>query len=68
MKTGHPEIVLTVLEELVQRNVLCLAVSHLEADQLMPLLDFVKTRVSNPKYAGMVLELASLLIGTSIDV
>lgn len=62
IKTGHPEIVLTVLEELVQRSVLTLAISHLEPEQLLFLMDFVKSRVSNPKYSKMMLEVSSLLI------
>ena len=63
IKTNHPEIVLAVLEELVQRNVLSLAVSHLDPDQLLFVMDFIKLRISNPKYTKMMLELSSLLIG-----
>lgn len=63
IKTGHPEIVLTVLEELVQRNVLCIAVSNLDPDQLCFLLEFIRSRIINPRYSKMLIELSSLLIG-----
>lgn len=62
IKTNHPEVVLAVLEELVERNVLCLALSHLEIKQLQEILGFINLRISNPKYSAMLIEVSSLLL------
>jgi len=42
--------------------VLTLAVSHLEPEQLIFLMEFIKSRLSNPKYSKMMLEVLSLIV------
>ncbi len=68
LKSGHPEVVLTVLEEIVQRNVLYLALSHFDVPQLLLLLRFLVDRICHPNYSALLLEVASLVLGIAAPI
>lgn len=68
LKTDRPDLVVSILQELAQRNALADAlknrspVSAMQAD-LLPVIDWLARRIGAQKYAEAVLRTADLLIG-----
>ena len=62
IKSNHPEVVLTILEELLERNVLFIALSHLEIEQLQKVLAFIQKKIINSKYSAILIEITSTIL------
>jgi U3 small nucleolar RNA-associated protein 15 len=58
LDTRNPIVVVTVIEELVQRNGLGIAVAGRDEGTLEPLLSFTAKYISNPRYASLITQVA----------
>ena len=61
-----PEIVITLIEELIQRNCLILSLVNLQSDELKELLKFILWKIIDPKYQEHLLCILNILIGSII--
>jgi U3 small nucleolar RNA-associated protein 15 len=59
---GAPEVILRVVEELVQRNGLRIALQGRDQHTLQPIIAFLVRNVTRPPFAPVLIELASLLL------
>jgi U3 small nucleolar RNA-associated protein 15 len=75
LATRRPNIIASVIDELTNRNGLVLALANRDAQQLMPVLEFVGKHISHPSYSGVLIEFLHLildlygsLVGTSPEI
>jgi len=62
MKEAHPVIVVSVIDELMQRNGLKIALSGRTDADLLPVLAFVVKHIANPHYTRPLLQTANLIL------
>lgn len=62
LQNGSPEVVVSVVEELVRRNGLRAALSGRDQLTLQPLLSFLINQITLPPFAGVFISVANLLL------
>mmetsp|Transcript_2507 Transcript_2507/g.7501 ORF Transcript_2507/g.7501 Transcript_2507/m.7501 type:complete len:536 (+) Transcript_2507:121-1728(+) len=62
VRKGRAAITAAVLEDLIHRNGLEIAVSNRSPDRLLPLLMLVEKNISNPRYTEVMIELANIIM------
>lgn len=68
LRTHNPLVVVTVLEELLRRSGLTIALSDRDETTLEPLLAFTARYVSHPRYAKLILQVVHRMIDLYADV
>src|SRR5689334_18800431 len=64
LETKRAVVICTVLDELVQRSALRLALSSRDDRTLQPLLKFMLKTLTNPRYATLLIDVANIVLGT----
>ena len=62
LRTHNPLVVVTVLEELIRRSGLTIALSDRDETTLEPLLSFTARYVSHPRYAKLILRVVHRIV------
>lgn len=62
LNSSNPEIVLSLFEELVERDALHTALGNREEDELIKLMDFLIWKLPDHRYAQVLLEVARLTL------
>jgi len=62
LATKRPTIIISMLDELINRNALVLALANRDANSLMPLLHFTDRYLAIPSYAPLLLDLLHLIL------
>lgn len=62
LRNGSPDNVVAVIEELVQRNGLRIALQGRDQHTLEPVVAFLVRRITSPPYAGVLIGVANLLL------
>ena len=62
VQNGAPEVVVSVVEELVRRNGLRAALSGRDQATLQPILSFLIHQITLPPFAGVLISVANLLL------
>lgn len=58
----NPEVVLSLIEELVDRDSLHIALANRDEDEVVKLMDFLIWKVSDHRYANVLLEVARITL------
>lgn len=62
LATARPTIVLSMIDELINRNGLVNALSNRDASTLLPLMHFASKYLAHPAYASTLIELVNLVL------
>jgi U3 small nucleolar RNA-associated protein 15 len=62
----NPIVVASMLDELVHRDGIRIAMANRDEDTLEPLLQFVIKHISNPKYATKLIDIGNIVLGNPI--
>ncbi|KAL1496157.1 hypothetical protein AB1Y20_014774 [Prymnesium parvum] len=62
LKDGSPEVVVSVVEELVQRNGLRIALQGRDHHTLQPVVAFLARQITSPPYSQVLIGVANLLL------
>eukprot|EP00967_Tisochrysis_lutea_P015826 scaffold17830_cov32-Tisochrysis_lutea.AAC.1 len=62
LTNGSPEVVVGVIEELVQRNGLRIALNGRDQQTLQPMIGFLVRQITRPPYASVLIGVANLLL------
>ena len=62
LRDGSPEVVVSVVEELVQRNGLRIALQGRDQQTLQPVIAFLARQITSPPFAPTLIGLANLLL------
>lgn len=62
VKTTRPAVVVSMLEELIQRDALILALSNRNEASLEPLVAFLLKYITNPRYASLLVDVANVTV------
>ena len=62
MDTRNPEVVLSLVEELVERDALIIALGNRDEDELVKLLDFLIWKLPDHRYAQVLLEVTRITL------
>ncbi len=64
MQSRDPVVVVSVLEELRQRDGIFIALKDRDDTMLEPLITFLAKYITNPRYSAVLITLANTLLGT----
>jgi U3 small nucleolar RNA-associated protein 15 len=64
LETGHHLVVASVLDELLQRNALNVALGGRNDVSLAPILQFLVKHVTNPRYSSLLIDVSNAILGT----
>ncbi|RDD45049.1 U3 small nucleolar RNA-associated protein 15-like protein [Trichoplax sp. H2] len=59
--SNHPPVIVSVIQELIRRDGLPIALSGRDEDALLPVLYFIKKNISNPRYSSLVSDVANIV-------
>ncbi len=59
----RPVVVVSLLNELVQREGLQIALSGRDDQALKPILEFASRNISNPRYTSLLISVAEVILG-----
>ena len=62
LESRNPEIILSLVEELVERDALCIALANRDEDEVVKLLDFLHWKLPDHRYAPVLLEVARITL------
>jgi U3 small nucleolar RNA-associated protein 15 len=62
LDTRNPEVVLSLVEELVERDALCIALGNRDEDELVKLFDFLIWKLPDHRYAQVLLEVTRIAL------
>ena len=62
LNSQNPEVVLSLIEELVERDALYIALGNRDEDELVKLLDFLVWKLADHRYAQVLLEVARITL------
>lgn len=62
LDTRNPEVVLSLVEELVERDALMIALGNRDEDELVKLLDFLIWKLPDYRYAQVLLEVSRITL------
>lgn len=62
LNAQNPEVVLTLIEELVERDALHIALSNRSEDEIVKLMDFLIWKLPDHRYANVLLEVARITL------
>ena len=62
LDSKNPEIVLSLIEELVQRDGLYIAVANRNEGELLKLVDFVIWKLADHRYASVLFDVARIIL------
>ena len=62
LEQQNPEVVCTLLEELIQRDALELALTNRSPDELMKLVQFIQWKISDYRYQNVLVQVLRFLI------
>eukprot|EP00188_Purpureofilum_apyrenoidigerum_P003908 Plantae.Rhodophyta-Purpureofilum_apyrenoidigerum.ctg4221.p1 GENE.Plantae.Rhodophyta-Purpureofilum_apyrenoidigerum.ctg4221~~Plantae.Rhodophyta-Purpureofilum_apyrenoidigerum.ctg4221.p1 ORF type:complete len:536 (+),score=64.22 Plantae.Rhodophyta-Purpureofilum_apyrenoidigerum.ctg4221:134-1741(+) len=68
MQKGRVATTAAVLEDLLHRNGLRIAVSNRSPDRLLPLLSLIERNISNSRYTKVMIELANIIMDVYVKV
>jgi len=60
LKSNNPEIILSLIEELVERDALCIAIGNRDEEEVVKLFDFLIWKLPDHRYTQVLLEVARL--------
>ena len=60
LDSKNPEVVLSVIEELVERDALCIALGNRDEDEAIKLFDFLIWKLPDHRYSQVLLEVARI--------
>ena len=58
----NPEVILSLIEELVERDALCIALANRSEDELVQVLDFLIWKLPDHRFSSVLLEVSRLLL------
>ena len=62
LKSNNPEVILSLIEELVERDALCIALGNRDEDEVVKLFDFLIWKLPDHRYTQVLLEVARLTL------
>ena len=62
MDSKNPEVVLSLIEELVERDALCIALANRDEDEAIKLVEFLIWKLPDHRYASVLLEVARITL------
>eukprot|EP00467_Chlorarachnion_reptans_P004287 CAMPEP_0114500584 /NCGR_PEP_ID=MMETSP0109-20121206/8041_1 /TAXON_ID=29199 /ORGANISM="Chlorarachnion reptans, Strain CCCM449" /LENGTH=509 /DNA_ID=CAMNT_0001678253 /DNA_START=62 /DNA_END=1588 /DNA_ORIENTATION=- len=68
LQSAHPNVVTSVLDELMQREGLKIALADRDDKELLPVLSFIVKHVTNPHHADILVHTANIIIKLYGDV
>eukprot|EP01095_Lingulamoeba_sp_RSL-Kostka_P017661 TRINITY_DN932_c0_g1_i1.p1 TRINITY_DN932_c0_g1~~TRINITY_DN932_c0_g1_i1.p1 ORF type:complete len:612 (-),score=157.10 TRINITY_DN932_c0_g1_i1:71-1696(-) len=64
LETNNPIIIMSLIDELYQRNAVQIAISKRSSNELIPLLNFIVTYITHPRYTSTLIPLSHLILDT----
>lgn len=63
MQTKKSDLIVSMIEELMQRGVLSLTLKKWDAEELRVLLEFIANKIGIPKYQKVLIDTMNIVIG-----
>ena len=63
LQTKKSDLIVSMIEELMQRGVLSVTLKKWDADELKILLEFIANKVGIPKYQKVMIDTINIVIG-----